>query len=73
MTTQQNQQLIKALGLRISTIRNVQGMSRSRLSRLAEISMEDLRDYEKGFRPIQIDQLERISGVLKVKIFQFFL
>jgi transcriptional regulator with XRE-family HTH domain len=72
-TKPRNQKLVKKIGLRISILRNVRGMSRLKLAEAAQISVRKIREYESGNKAMTIDELATISDVLQMEAFQFFL
>lgn len=68
-----NHKLIKKIGLRISTIREIRGISKSKLAELARISLGDLEKYEAGEKAIKADDLATIADILEIGAFHFFL
>lgn len=59
-TKPRNQKLVKKIGLRISILRNVRGMSRLKLAEAAQISVRKIREYESGNKAMTIDELATI-------------
>lgn len=72
-TKPKNHQLIKKIGLRISTLRDVRGFTRARFADYVQIPEEDLEQYESGEKSMTIDDLATIATALEIGAFHFFL
>lgn len=69
----QNHSLVQKVGLRISVLREVRQISRSKLALHTKISTKDLRSYELGDKAMTIDELFTIASALHMGAFHFFM
>lgn len=60
------------LGKALSRIRELRGVSQSRVARLAGIGKSQLSKYENGKELPKLDSLEKVLLVLNVGHFEFF-
>jgi transcriptional regulator with XRE-family HTH domain len=72
-TEPKNRNLVKKIGLRISTLREIKGFSLSKFSQYVQIPVEDLEQYEKGSKAMTIDEIATIADALEIAAFHFFL
>ncbi len=69
-----NFKFLKKIGRRMKIIREVRGISLSKLSELSKIDERDLQKYEAGIdKNFAIDDLITISDILNIDSFQFFM
>lgn len=57
---------------RLETIRTTQGLSKSRLARLANISQPYLSEVEKGIKTPTLDVLQKLCKALGITLVEFF-
>ena len=66
------QSLACQLGVKIQTLRKVEGLTQKQLAEAAEVSTNFIGYVERGQRTISIKTLERIAQALNVKLKDFF-
>lgn len=64
--------ITEAVGQRIKTLRNEQGLSQEKLALKAEIDRTYLAGAEQGKRNISLKSLEKIVDALGVSFSEFF-
>lgn len=64
----------RQVGLRLLEIRERRGISEEKVAMLLypDVTVHDLRDYERGLKSISLSLLPRLSEALGVPLFVFF-
>ena len=68
----QNNNIIKEIGLKIRSVRNLRHISLVKMSQMLGISRRQLQNYEKGLNDIKVARLYEIAKIMNVDLAFFF-